>query len=684
MYVNKQKIVTANRDKVATAGHKANSASNGVIAAWHAATALRREATVSTATTLYDLTVDCLRLTMYFFHPIKYCAQQVYHTAVPLSPTLSPLHKSCLQSIVDNQLSQVTAFAGAPDTWGLLLRTIDVRPKQLTCIATSVQRIIAACEDIVNIYDAVTGVLRQALCVPERVTKIQGSPDGSILFFAHSSSVTMWDVQTGGLIHTFFTQSEISNIAVSKNHIACVLLGGSVTLWNTHTKEVHRFFGNGQKVVTIHWVSPRVLAVVTRSSVYVCDIVSGLTSKSIAVPGSVWGMVYLESRDELMVGVSQSALGVDQEKSLFVTLRYQQRAPYLSESNAVGQSSVQRQQLSNPTLVDEEMIVCISSTNGVQLFDTTSHAWINGPSPLATATSVAISPNRNIVVQTNDSIQIFSNDILTKVPMSDEPHNNVLCISHIYPLGKKYIICVLQPSRRLALLKLKTMQEVRPSDVSTVSLCSLLTNQSLPSPTPSGHGLVVEFGVSVILEAWQSGIPLPKWTEGAEEDTQLSGLSPKSTWIITVCGAPQREVQMKDVKDGTVLAYLPLGDDNFGAGEVYSIVFDSETRFYLKVNGPPGRHIQIPCDIITPPSGSGSYEITKGEPVPLSEPRAVPPYALDANCEWILDAKSRKVCWVSPENIRRGNGGHFWAGLSLVMVGDDGVVRKLTFGEPDR
>jgi len=67
----------------------------------------------------------------------------------------------------------------------------------------------------------------------------------------------------------------------------------------------------------------------------------------------------------------------------------------------------------------------------------------------------------------------------------------------------------------------------------------------------------------------------------------------------------------------------------------------------------------------------------------LLEPRAVPPYTLDANCEWVLDAQSRKTCWISPGNLRRGDGGHFWAGQSLVMVGDDGVVRKVSFREQD-
>jgi WD40 repeat protein len=197
------------------------------------------EGIVKALTLSLDLATDCLRLSMHFFHPIQQCAQQVYHTALPLSPTSSQLRNSYLQSVADDHLSHVVAFSGAPDTWGLLLRTINIRPRQLTCIATSAQRIVAACEDVVDIYDAVTFVLRQSLRAPETVTKILGSPDGSTLFFAHSHSVTMWDIQTGGLTHSFTTQSTITDIGISTtgDHIACGSSDGPVAFWNIHTKE---------------------------------------------------------------------------------------------------------------------------------------------------------------------------------------------------------------------------------------------------------------------------------------------------------------------------------------------------------------------------------------------------------------------------------------------------------------
>jgi hypothetical protein len=41
---------------------------------------------------------------------------------------------------------------------------------------------------------------------------------------------------------------------------------------------------------------------------------------------------------------------------------------------------------------------------------------------------------------------------------------------------------------------------------------------------------------------------------------------------------------------------LPLEDDDLGSGEVYDLTFDSETRFYLKIDR-PGQHVQIPYDI---------------------------------------------------------------------------------------
>jgi len=624
-------------------------------------------------TTLHHLATDCLRLSMHFFHPIQQCAQQVYHTAVPLLPTSSHLQKYCLQSIIDNQLSLVTTFSGAPDTWGLLLRTIDVRPRQLTSITTSAQGILAACGDVLNIYDPVTFVLCQSLHTPETVTKIQSSPDGTILFFAHSFSITMWDVQTGGLIHTFTVQSKISDIAASTtgNHIACGSSDGSVTFWDIHTRESKgKSFGNGQPVVTICWISSLKLAVATQSSLYMHNIASNEVSYAFPMQGQVWGMVCfvdkVTNKEEILVGTSSLDTGVGQRS--FEISKYR-RALW---SSTRSQPLTHHGGLSQPVLVGEE-IVCIVKPAGVQSFNVRSCNLTNNPPLLDAATSVAVSLNRNLVAQTKDSIQIFSLDVLTSSKARNQVHT-----SHVYPLDENHIVCIIQPTRSLTILKLETLQTLCPED-KTSPIRSLLIDQLPSTHSPFSHGPIAEFGVSAVMEAWESGTPLPKWTESANEDGPLNGLSPKHTHIISVYDPPRRELSVKDAKDGTILAKLPL-DDDMAAGEVYALTFNSETRFYLKIDR-PGQHIQIPYRITKSPSGSYSHTITRGKPLPLLEPRKTLPYTLDVNFEWVLDAESRKVCWVPPGNVRRGSGGHFWVGLSLVMVGDDGVVRKVSFKE---
>ena len=616
---------------------------------------------------LYMIATDCLRLSMHFFHPIQQCAQQVYYTALPLSPTSSHLHRSYLQSTIDDQLSYITTFSGAPKTWGSLLRTIGIRPRQLTCIATSIQQIISACEDIVHIYDAVTGVLQQSLCAPEAVVKIKASPDGTFLFFVHSSSVTMWDVQTGGHINTFHVQSWICDLAVSTTFIACGLYDGSVIFWNIHTKEKSQVFGNDHPVITVLWLTPQELAVASQGSVYIHNIVTHKTQASFSFIEPVWGMVLQRYGGVLLVGTSE---GENLVRSSFEIIRLLEEHSQ-EDMHSRERSHTYHGQLLNPTLAGDD-VVCITPPSGVQIFDTRTHMLVNNPPLLGAAISVAVSLNRNLVVQTQDSIQIFSIDVLT----SNEIHESVQP-SHIYPLGKMYIICLLQPNRKLAILKLWNLQDLRRNE-DTPSLRSLLMGQST-----SARGLVAEFGVPAVMEAWRSGAPLPELSEVANEDRPLSGLSPDCARVATVHRSPRQEVRVKDMKTGTTLAKLRLKRDDLGGGEVYDLIFHSETGFSLKIDG-PGWHIQIAYDVVASPSGRYSHTIVRGEPVTLSEPRVAPPYTLDANYEWVVDAQSRKICWISPGNVRRGSGGHFWAGLSLVMVGDDGVVRKVTFREPNR
>lgn len=60
-------------------------------------------------------------------------------------------------------------------------------------------------------------------------------------------------------------------------------------------------------------------------------------------------------------------------------------------------------------------------------------------------------------------------------------------------------------------------------------------------------------------------------------------------------------------------------------------------------------------------------------------------YTLDDDLEWVVDARStRRVCWLPPGYVSKIEGGHFFFSSSIIMVGQDGVVRKLTFIKPAR
>lgn len=191
-----------------------------------------------------DLITDCLRFTLHFFRPIQMSAQHIYHTALPLSPETSILRSRFYDSHPSWKKDRTTRQASSstiPPIWGPILRTIKADLGSFTHVAVAGQKIVAVCEDnTVNVYDAVTGVLKPSLNPPWQVTKAEGSPDGSILFFAHQSvcEITVWDTQTGGLIYTLTTTFEISDIAVSLGgkYLASCSSDGTFRSWKVESR----------------------------------------------------------------------------------------------------------------------------------------------------------------------------------------------------------------------------------------------------------------------------------------------------------------------------------------------------------------------------------------------------------------------------------------------------------------
>jgi hypothetical protein len=93
------------------------------------------------------------------------------------------------------------------------------------------------------------------------------------------------------------------------------------------------------------------------------------------------------------------------------------------------------------------------------IFNTSSYDWTNNPPLPDAAASVAVLLNRNLVAQTKDSTQILSTDALRSGEARSETH-----VSHVYPLGENYTICVLRPTSHLVVLGLGALRGLSRGD----------------------------------------------------------------------------------------------------------------------------------------------------------------------------------------------------------------------------
>ena len=81
------------------------------------------------------------------------------------------------------------------------------------------------------------GVLRLSFRPELPILEMAGLPDGSILACTHEARpfITLWDIQTGGLVHTFILKGKAKRATVSLNgrYLACETSENTVNFWET-------------------------------------------------------------------------------------------------------------------------------------------------------------------------------------------------------------------------------------------------------------------------------------------------------------------------------------------------------------------------------------------------------------------------------------------------------------------
>ena len=324
------------------------------------------------------------------------------------------------------------------------MRTIRPSSGRFTSMTTIGNRIAAVCdESAVEIYDSVTGALRLSLKPADRVQTVEGSTDGSMLFCVHEGpSISVWDIQTGGLVHTLTLDGGAGEIAICSEgrYIAYGMPDGSIKTGEILGRTESAAFGSGLPVPHLFWLEPGKQLVVARGpSVRVWDVVSRQVLCTSTEKGSICGVVYAQKLNRFAT-VATSKAGST------VTICNLKTGPSFTHRILQQISCFAFSQIT-------EEIVCGMNTPGLKLFSTQSHnqRQINHP---ATITSISTLSNGTVVANVIGSgIQILSPD-----QGYSPPQKAMTSVLAVYALDQGNIIAVIPTSHNhITLLESSTM-----------------------------------------------------------------------------------------------------------------------------------------------------------------------------------------------------------------------------------
>ena len=183
---------------------------------------------------------DGQRFLLEHFDTIYDSPSHIYHSALPLCPTSSWLHKS-----YSAELSQeVKVVKGLPAGWGTCSRTVSLGSRALDLSYWNNTIAVGSVGGDIIILDAITG--SQMAVLSEHTGEVNAltfSSDGkSLVSGSDDMTVKLWDVQTGGVVKTFHGHTEqVWSVSISADHarIASGSEDNTIHLWDIQTGECH-------------------------------------------------------------------------------------------------------------------------------------------------------------------------------------------------------------------------------------------------------------------------------------------------------------------------------------------------------------------------------------------------------------------------------------------------------------
>ena len=176
---------------------------------------------------------------MEHFDTICNSPSQIYHSALPFSPSSSWLHE-CYST----ELSQeVKVVKGLPAEWGICFRTVTF-DDSTDCLACWRDTIAVGLRSHIIILDGITGSQAAVLSGHDGLVRaLTFSSDGtSLASGGHDTTVRLWDVQTGGVIKTFHGHTKpVCSVSMSADctGIASGSNDKTIRLWDIQTRECY-------------------------------------------------------------------------------------------------------------------------------------------------------------------------------------------------------------------------------------------------------------------------------------------------------------------------------------------------------------------------------------------------------------------------------------------------------------
>ena len=240
----------------------------------------------------------------------------------------------------------------------------------------------------------------------------------------------------------------------------------------------------------------------------------------------------------------------------------------------------------------------------------------------------------------------------------------------MYPLDKGRIIAIVPTTNDpVILLETATMSQIFSIPTGKNPSAHTVFYASLENKVAACWFRGIRMG---LLQMWEFSHQRLRWTVSTTGYPSAGSISPAGTRLLTYeigrFGDTPTAVTIKDVSNGEDLACMY---DDTNAPSPLDITFDSEDRFSFH------------CDthrepyVISLASQTGTY-ITRCAKQRLEGQVQERYHRLDDGHEWVFCGLQR-ICWVPPGYIGSVPTSHCWAGSSLVMVGRDGMLRKLDF-----